>query len=32
MANSDKCPNCGGNKLTPISGTDLTLKEILEGF
>ena len=27
-----KCPNCGGNKLTPISGTDLTLKEILEGF
>lgn len=27
-----KCPNCGSNKLTPISGTDLTLKEILEGF
>ncbi len=25
-----KCPNCGGNKLTPISGTDLTLKEVLE--
>ena len=24
------CPNCGGNKLNPISGTDLTLKEILE--
>ena len=25
-----RCPNCGGNKLTPVSGTDLTLKEILE--
>ena len=24
-----RCPNCGGNKLTPVSGTDLTLKEIL---
>ena len=25
------CPNCGGNKLTPISGRDLTIKEI-EGY
>ena len=25
-----RCPNCGGNKLTPVSGTDLTLKEILD--
>ena len=25
-----RCPSCGGNKLTPVSGTDLTLKEILE--
>lgn len=24
------CPKCGGGKLTPMSGTDLTLKEILE--
>ena len=23
------CPHCGGDKLTPISGRDLTLKEIL---
>lgn len=23
------CPKCRGNKLTPISGRDLTLKEIL---
>ena len=22
------CPECGGNKLNPISGRDLTLKEI----
>ncbi len=22
------CPNCGGDKLTPLSGRDLTLKEI----
>ena len=22
------CPHCGGDKLTPISGRDLTLKEI----
>lgn len=22
------CPACGGNKLTPVSGYDLTLKEI----
>lgn len=22
------CPNCGGRKLTPVSGRDLTLKEI----
>lgn len=25
-----RCPGCGGSKLTPVSGTDLTLKEILE--
>ena len=24
-----KCPVCGGQKLTPLSGRDLTLKEIL---
>ena len=23
------CPFCGGNKLVPVSGRDLTLKEIL---
>ena len=22
------CPHCGGDKLTPVSGRDLTLKEI----
>ena len=24
-----KCPECGGPRLTPLSGRDLTLKEIL---
>ena len=24
-----RCPNCGGEKLTPLTGRDLTLKEIL---
>ncbi len=24
-----KCPECGGHKLTPLTGRDLTLKEIL---
>ena len=24
-----KCPECGGQRLTPLSGRDLTLKEIL---
>lgn len=24
-----KCPHCGGNKLTPLTGRDLTMKEIL---
>lgn len=24
-----RCPDCGGNKLTPISGRELTIKEIL---
>lgn len=30
IADLDKliCPNCGGKKLTPISGRELTLKEI----
>ena len=23
-----RCPNCGGEKLTPLTGRDLTLKEI----
>ena len=23
------CPHCGGNKLAPLTGRDLTLKEIL---
>lgn len=23
------CPKCGGKKLTPVSGRDLTLKEVL---
>ena len=23
------CPSCGGHKLTPLTGRDLTLKEIL---
>lgn len=23
-----KCPSCGGEKLTPLTGRDLTLKEI----
>lgn len=27
--NSMKCPNCGGVKLTPLTGRDLTMKEIL---
>ena len=27
--NELRCPNCGGQKLTPISGRDLTLKEVL---
>ncbi|MCR5136412.1 MAG: hydrogenase maturation nickel metallochaperone HypA [Oscillospiraceae bacterium] len=26
-----RCPNCGGEKLTPLTGRDLTLKEILAG-
>ena len=24
-----RCPSCGGEKLTPLTGRDLTLKEIL---
>ena len=24
-----RCPDCGGDKLTPLTGRDLTLKEIL---
>ena len=24
-----RCPKCGGEKLTPLTGRDLTLKEIL---
>ncbi len=24
-----RCPKCGGSKLTPLTGRDLTLKEIL---
>lgn len=24
-----RCPDCGGNKLTPISGRELTIKEII---
>ena len=24
-----RCPNCGGEKLAPLTGRDLTLKEIL---
>lgn len=24
-----RCPSCGGNKLTPISGYELTLKEVI---
>ena len=24
-----RCPKCGGDKLTPLTGRDLTLKEIL---
>lgn len=30
VADLDKliCPACGGNKLTPISGTELTLKDV----
>lgn len=27
--NSMKCPCCGGAKLTPLTGRDLTMKEIL---
>ncbi len=23
-----RCPDCGGNKLTPISGRELTIKEV----
>ena len=23
-----RCPDCGGGKLTPLTGRDLTLKEI----
>ena len=25
----ENCPKCGGSKLTPLTGRDLTLKEIL---
>ena len=28
-ANRLRCPKCGGEKLTPLTGRDLTLKEIL---
>ena len=28
-ANRLCCPSCGGEKLTPLTGRDLTLKEIL---
>ena len=28
-ANRLRCPNCGGEKLAPLTGRDLTLKEIL---
>lgn len=27
--NELRCPECGGAKLTPVSGRDLTLKEVL---
>ncbi len=31
--NELRCPECGGTKLTPISGRDLTLKDVfLEAF
>ena len=28
-SNRLRCPQCGGEKLTPLTGRDLTLKEIL---
>ena len=28
-SNRLRCPKCGGEKLTPLTGRDLTLKEIL---
>ena len=28
-SNRLRCPSCGGEKLTPLTGRDLTLKEIL---
>ena len=28
-ANRLRCPGCGGEKLVPLTGRDLTLKEIL---